>query len=186
MTTGHTEEKTDVVIFEAEDIERTLKRLSHELIEFNQGLKDVVLLGIVTRGKSLAERVGKLLQQMEGQPEGQTTPLGYLDITLYRDDTGQTFKPASESNVPVDVTGKKVVLIDDVIQSGRSVRAALDALNGYGRPASVQLMVLLDRGHRELPIRPDFVGKNIPTSKHERVFVQLKEVDGQDRVLLRK
>lgn len=182
MTTGQTGEMTDVVIFESEDIERTLKRLSHELIEFNQGLKDVVLLGIVTRGKSLAERVGKLLNQMEGQD----VPLGYLDVTLYRDDTGQTFKPASESNVPVDVTGKKVVLIDDVIFSGRSVRAALDALNGYGRPASVQLMVLLDRGHRELPIRPDFVGKNIPTSKHERVFVQLKEVDGQDRVLLRK
>jgi pyrimidine operon attenuation protein/uracil phosphoribosyltransferase len=186
MTTGpapsQTETQTDVVIFEAEDVERTLKRLSHELIEFNQGLKDVVLLGIVTRGKSLAERVGGLLKQMEGQE----VPLGYLDVTLYRDDTGQTFKPALESNVPVDLTGKKVVLIDDVIFSGRSVRAALDALNGYGRPASVQLMVLLDRGHRELPIRPDFVGKNIPTSKHERVFVQLKEVDGQDRVLLRK
>jgi len=184
MTTGQTGEKTDVVIFEAEDIERTLKRLSHELIEFNHGLKDVVLLGIVTRGKSLAERVGRLLQQMESAE--QDIPLGYLDITLYRDDTGQTFKPASESYVPVELTGKKVILIDDVIFSGRSVRAALDALNGYGRPASVQLMVLLDRGHRELPIRPDFVGKNIPTSKHERVFVQLKEVDGQDRVLLRK
>lgn len=187
MTTGQTEEKTDVVIFEAEDIERTLKRLSHELIEFNHGLKDVVLLGIVTRGKSLAERVSRLLQQMEGVQVGeQGVPLGYLDVTLYRDDTGQTFKPASESYVPVELTGKKVILIDDVIFSGRSVRAALDALNGYGRPASVQLMVLLDRGHRELPIRPDYVGKNIPTSKHERVFVQLKEVDGQDRVLLRK
>lgn len=182
MTPGPTGEQTDVVIFEAEDIERTLKRLAHELIEFNQGLKDVVLLGVVTRGKSLAERVGRLLHQMEGQD----VPLGYLDVTLYRDDTSQTFKPASESMVPVELTGKKVVLIDDVIFSGRSVRAALDALNGYGRPASVQLMVLLDRGHRELPIRPDFVGKNIPTSKHERVFVQLNEVDGQDRVLLRK
>ncbi len=183
MTTpGTAGEQTDVVIFEAEDIERTLKRLTHELIEFNQGLKDVVLLGIVTRGKSLAARVGHLLQQMEGQD----VPLGYLDVTLYRDDTSQTFKPASESLVPVDLTGKKVVLIDDVIFSGRSVRAALDALNGYGRPASVQLMVLLDRGHRELPIRPDYVGKNIPTSTHERVFVQLKETDGQDRVLLRK
>lgn len=182
MTMGNTSEQTEVSIFETGDIERTLKRLAHELIEFNQGVDDVVLLGIVTRGKHLAERVGKLLFELEGKQ----VPLGYLDVTLYRDDTGQTFKPASESYVPVELTGKKVVLIDDVIFSGRSVRAALDALNGYGRPASVQLMVLLDRGHRELPIRPDFVGKNIPTSRHERVFVQLNEVDGQDRVLLRK
>jgi pyrimidine operon attenuation protein/uracil phosphoribosyltransferase len=177
-----TSQQTDVVIFEAGDIERTLKRLAHELIEFNQGVDDLVLLGIVTRGKSLAERVGRLLQELEGK----SVPVGYLDITLYRDDTGQTFKPTMESHVPVEITGKKVVLIDDVLFSGRSVRAALDALNGYGRPASVQLLVLLDRGHRELPIRPDFVGKNIPTSQHERVFVQLSEVDGQDRVLLRK
>ncbi|MCE3236944.1 MAG: Pyrimidine operon attenuation protein/uracil phosphoribosyltransferase, partial [Vampirovibrio sp.] len=156
--------------------------LTHELVEFNHGTEDLVLLGIVTRGKSLAERVAKLLQELEGKQ----VPQGYVDVTLYRDDTGQTFKPASESLVPVELTGKKVVLIDDVVYSGRSVRAALDALNGYGRPASVQLMVLLDRGHRELPIRPDFVGKNIPTSKQERVFVQLREVDGTDRILLRK
>jgi pyrimidine operon attenuation protein / uracil phosphoribosyltransferase len=182
MTIGNTSEQTEVSIFEAEDIERTLKRLAHELIEFNHGVDDLVLLGIVTRGKYLAERVSKLLTELEGKQ----VPLGYLDVTLYRDDTGQTFKPASESYVPVELTGKRVVLIDDVLFSGRSVRAALDALNGYGRPASVQLMVLLDRGHRELPIRPDFVGKNIPTSTQERVFVQLKEVDGQDRVLLRK
>lgn len=175
-------EPGEVVIFEADDIQRTLKRLTHELIEFNQGAEDLVLLGIVTRGKALAERVGKLLKEQEGKE----VPLGYLDITLYRDDTGQTFKPASESYVPIELAGKKVVLIDDVIFSGRSVRAALDALNGYGRPASVQLMVLLDRGHRELPIRPDFVGKNIPTSKQERVFVQVQEFDGRDQVLLRK
>lgn len=182
MTSGKTSEPTEVVIFEAEDIDRTLKRLTHELVEFNHGTDDIVLLGIVTRGKSLAERVAKLLRELEGKQ----VPQGYVDVTLYRDDTGQTFKPASESLVPAELTGKKVVLIDDVIYSGRSVRAALDALNGYGRPASVQLMVLLDRGHRELPIRPDFVGKNIPTSKQERVFVQLREVDGQDRILLRK
>jgi pyrimidine operon attenuation protein/uracil phosphoribosyltransferase len=182
QTENPTGEKTDVVIFEAGDIQRTLKRLAHELLEFNHGTQDLVILGIVTRGRSLAERVGKLLETLEGKP----VPVGYVDITLYRDDTGQTFKPATESLVPVDITGKKVVLVDDVLFSGRSVRAALDALNGYGRPASVQLMVLLDRGHRELPIRPDFVGKNIPTSKQERVFVQLQEVDGQDQVLLRK
>ncbi|WP_373533590.1 bifunctional pyr operon transcriptional regulator/uracil phosphoribosyltransferase PyrR [Vampirovibrio sp.] len=173
-------EQTGVVIFDANDIERSLKRLTHELIEYNQGVDDVVLLGIVTRGKPLAERVGKLLQDLEGK----TVPVGYLDVTFYRDDTAQTFKPASESHVPVELTGKKVILIDDVLYSGRSVRAAMDALNGYGRPASVQLLVLLDRGHRELPIRPDYVGKNIPTAKHERVNVQLKEVDGADQVLL--
>lgn len=181
-TNHQTSQETDVVIFEAADVQRTLKRLAHELIEFNHGTQDLVLLGIVTRGKPLAERVAQLLQELEGKP----VPVGYLDITLYRDDTGQSFKPTTESVVPVDITGKKVVLIDDVLFSGRSVRAALDALNGYGRPAAVQLMVLLDRGHRELPIRPDFVGKNIPTSKHERVCVRLQEVDGQDQVLLRK
>lgn len=179
---SQTSEKTDVVIFDADDIQRTLKRLAHELIESNHGAQDLVILGIVTRGRPLAERLGAILAELEGQP----VPVGYLDITFYRDDTSQTFKPASESLVPVDIAGKKVVLVDDVIFSGRSVRAALDALNGYGRPASVQLMVLLDRGHRELPIRPDFAGKNLPTSKQERVFVQLAEVDGQDQVILRK
>lgn len=177
-----TEQPNEVVIFNASDIERSLKRLAHELIERNQGIEHVVLLGIITRGKPLAERVAKLLQELEGK----TVPVGYLDITLYRDDTAQTFKPASESYVPVELTGKKVVLVDDVLYSGRSVRAALDALNGYGRPASVQLLVLLDRGHRELPIRPDFVGKNLPTAKQERVNVQLQEVDGLDQVILRK
>lgn len=177
-----TEQQNEVVIFNASDIERSLKRLAHELIERNQGVDQVVLLGIVTRGKPLAERMGKLLEALEGK----TVPVGYLDVTLYRDDTAQTFKPASESLVPVELTGKTVVLVDDVLYSGRSVRAALDALNGYGRPASVQLLVLLDRGHRELPIRPDFVGKNIPTAKQERVNVQLKEVDGLDQVILRK
>ena len=173
---------SEVQLFDASDIERTLKRLAHELIETNQGTANLVVLGIVTRGKPLAERMGRLLESLEGQP----VPVGYLDITLYRDDTGQTFKPTMESAVPVELTGKKVVLVDDVLCSGRSVRAALDALNGYGRPASVQLMVLLDRGHRELPIRADFVGKNIPTAAQERVCVLLQEVDGRDSVLLRK
>ncbi|WP_303672923.1 bifunctional pyr operon transcriptional regulator/uracil phosphoribosyltransferase PyrR [Vampirovibrio chlorellavorus] len=177
-----TEQHNEVVIFNASDIERSLKRLAHELIERNQGIENVVLLGIVTRGKPLAERIAQLLQALEGK----TVPVGYLDVTLYRDDTAQTFKPASESLVPVELTGKTVVLVDDVLYSGRSVRAALDALNGYGRPAGVQLLVLLDRGHRELPIRADYVGKNIPTAKQERVNVQLQEVDGLDQVILRK
>ncbi len=179
---NQTGEKTDVVVFDANDVERTLRRLAHEVIEANQGATDLVVLGIVTRGKPLADRLGRLLEELEGKP----VRVGYLDVTLYRDDTGQTFKPTSESLVPVELSGKKVVLVDDVLYSGRTVRAALDALNGYGRPAAVQLLVLLDRGHRELPIRPDFVGKNLPTAREERVSVRLQEVDGEDQVLLRK
>lgn len=176
------ETANDVIIFNESDIQRTLKRLAHEVVEANHGVDNLVILGIITRGKTLAERLAGLLESLEGKP----VPVGYLDITLYRDDTGQTFKPTIESLVPGEITGKTVILVDDVLFSGRSVRAALDALNGYGRPAAVQLLVLLDRGHRELPIRPDYVGKNIPTSKQERVNVQLKEVDGQDQVLLAK
>lgn len=174
-------QNTDTLIFKADDIERTLKRLAHELLEHNNGSQNLVLMGILTRGRPLAERLGKLIAQFE-----QEIPVGYLDTTLYRDDTGQTFKPTGESSVPVDITGKTVILVDDVLNSGRTVRAALDALNAHGRPASVQLLVLLDRGHRELPIRADFVGKNIPTSKSERIFVQLAEVDGCDQVVLKK
>lgn len=170
------------MIFSAEDVQRTLKRLTHELLEHNQGTENLVVMGILTRGKPLAERIGRLIQEFEGRK----VPVGYLDITLYRDDTGQTFRPTSDSMVPVDLTGKTVVLVDDVIQSGRSVRAALDALNAHGRPAAVQLLVLLDRGHRELPIRADFVGKNIPTSLDERVNVYLEEVDENEQVILQK
>jgi pyrimidine operon attenuation protein/uracil phosphoribosyltransferase len=164
------------------DIQRTLKRLTHELLEANKGVDNLVLMGIVTRGQFLAERVGRLVTEIEGT----AIPVGSVDITLYRDDAGQSLKPAGESNVPVDLTGKRVVLVDDVIFSGRSVRAALDALNAFGRPSSVQLMVLLDRGHRQLPISPNFIGKNVPTSLTERVSVQVIEVDGQDRVVLEK
>ncbi len=174
--------QAETLILGESDIERTLKRLAHEVLEYNHGSSDLVLLGIVTRGKPLAERLGRLISEFEKTE----VPVGYLDVTLYRDDTGQTFKPASESYVPVDIAGKKVVLVDDVLFSGRSVRAALDAINGFGRPASVQLLVLLDRGHRELPIRPDFVGKNVPTAKNERVNVYLKEVDDRDSAVLKK
>lgn len=183
----NTQTEVKTVIFEKDDVQRTLKRLTHELLEHNHGAEELVVMGILTRGKFLAERVAKLINDFESA-EGRETkvPVGYLDITLYRDDAGQSFKPAGESLVPTDMTGKKVVLVDDVLFSGRTIRAALDALNAYGRPACVQLMVLLDRGHRELPIRPDFVGKNLPTGKEERVFVQLAEVDGEDRVVLKK
>jgi pyrimidine operon attenuation protein/uracil phosphoribosyltransferase len=167
---------------QSQNIQRTLKRLAHEVVETNHGTENLVLVGIVTRGRPLAERLAQILQDLEGR----SVPVGYLDITLYRDDTAQNFKPALESMIPVDITGKTVVLVDDVLFSGRSVRASLDALTAFGRPAAVQLLVLLDRGHRELPIRPDFVGKNIPTAKQDRVYVQLTEVDGQDQVLLRR
>ena len=172
---------SETLVFKADDITRTLKRLAHELLEHNDGVENLVIMGILTRGKPLAERLGNLLKEFERE-----VPVGYLDTTLYRDDTGQTFKPTGESVVPVDITGKTVVLVDDVLSSGRTVRAALDALNAYGRPAAVQLLVLLDRGHRELPLRADFVGKNIPTAKSERVCVQLHEVDGCDQVILKK
>lgn len=174
--------KNETLIFSENDIQRTLKRLTHELLEAHQGIDNLVVMGIVTRGKYLAERVGKLIQEFEGT----SVPVGSLDITLYRDDTGSSFKSTGESDVPVELTGKHVVLVDDVLFSGRTVRAALDALTAYGRPASVKLMVLLDRGHRELPISADFVGKNIPTALSERVSVQLQEVDGHEQVVLHK
>ncbi len=169
-------------VFSEQDIQRTLKRLTHELLEANKGVEDLVLMGIVTRGKYLAQRIGQLIESFEGS----SVPVGFVDITLYRDDVDTSFKAAGESDVPVDLTDKRVVLVDDVIFSGRSVRAAMDALNAYGRPQSVQLLVLLDRGHRQLPIAPDFIGKNIPTSTSERLTVYLKEVDEQEEVVIEK
>jgi pyrimidine operon attenuation protein/uracil phosphoribosyltransferase len=175
-----TQTEVSTLIFSRDDIQRTLKRLTHELLESNQGSDDLVLVGIITRGKFLAQRIGRLIESFEGK----SVPVGELDITLYRDDSGSSFRSMAGSEIPVDITGKRVVLVDDVIFSGRSVRAALDALNAYGRPSSVQLLVLLDRGHRELPISPNFVGKNMPTSRTERVNVQLEEVDGTEQVTL--
>jgi len=172
----------DTLIFGAEDIQRTLKRLTHEMLENRQGAEGIVLMGIVTRGAFLATRIGSLVKDIEGID----VPVGRLDITLYRDDTASSLKSAGESLVPVDLTDKQVVLVDDVLNSGRTVRAALDALNAYGRPACVQLMVLLDRGHRELPIRADYVGKNIPTGFNDRVTVKLQEVDALDEVILQR
>lgn len=172
----------ETVIFTREDIERTLKRLTHELLEANQGSKNLVIVGIWTRGKYIAQRIAALIEEFEGAK----VPQGMLDVTLYRDDADQTFKEAHQSQIPVDITGKDVVLVDDVIFSGRTIRAALDALNDYGRPASVQLMVLLDRGHRDLPISPNYIGKNVPTAKTERVNVRLREIDSQEQVTVSK
>lgn len=169
-------------ILDESAIRRALTRIAHEILERNKGVEDCVLVGIRTRGVYLAERLAEKIYQIEGE----RIPIGELDITLYRDDlTEKSEQPEiRETNVP-DVQGKKVILVDDVIYTGRTIRAAMDALIDLGRPALIQLAVLVDRGHRELPIRPDFVGKNVPTSKKEVVSVALSEIDKQtDSVII--
>jgi pyrimidine operon attenuation protein/uracil phosphoribosyltransferase len=169
-------------VLEADDLARALTRIAHEIIERNKGCDDLVLLGIPSRGVPLAARIAAHLARIEGA----TVPVGAVDITMYRDDL--RMKPAralGATQIPDDgIDGKVVVLVDDVLFSGRSVRAALDAVADEGRPRAVQLAVLVDRGHRELPIRADYVGKNLPTSLREQVQVHLVEVDGEDAVLL--
>ena len=175
----------EIAVMDADDIRRALTRIAHEIVEKNQGAESVALVGILTRGAPLAERLAKLLQQIEGVE----TPVGKLDIGLYRDDFGGNPSGApviAPTAVPFDVTGKRIVLVDEVLFTGRTVRAALSALLDLGRPASIQLAVLIDRGHRELPIRPDFVGKNLPTGRNEHVQVRLREIDGEDRGLIKK
>ncbi|MDX6203224.1 MAG: pyrimidine operon attenuation protein / uracil phosphoribosyltransferase [Frankiales bacterium] len=169
-------------VLEAVDIARALTRVAHEIVERNKGVSDVVLLGIPTRGVTLSRRLAARLAEVEGS----AVPYGSLDTTMYRDDLRIRAPRALEHTVVPQggVDGKVVVLVDDVLYSGRTVRAALDALSDLGRPRSVQLAVLVDRGHRELPIRADYVGKNLPTSQRENVRVLLEEVDGRDAVLL--
>ena len=169
-------------VLDAPDIERCLKRIAHEILEANEGSEDLILLGIPTRGAFLADRIAKLLASID--PEYQL-PAGVLDITMYRDDLASKDRKLAKTKIPTaTLDGKVVVLVDDVLFSGRTVRAALDAITDIGRPRQVKLAVLADRGHRELPIRPDFVGKNLPTSTKERVSVQLAEVDGIDQVVI--
>src|SRR3954447_3790653 len=169
-------------ILDAPDVSRALTRIAHEILERTKGGGSVVLLGIPTRGVTLARRVGRRIAEVEGVE----VPVGSLDVTLYRDDLRMRgVRPLAETDVPVEgIDDRVVVLVDDVLFSGRTVRAALDALAGVGRPRAVQLAVLVDRGHRELPIRADYVGKNIPTSLRETVHVLLEETDGRDAVLL--
>lgn len=167
---------------DAAALSRALTRMAHEIIEANRGVTGLALVGIRTRGVPLARR----LQQAIERIEGQQVPVGVLDITLYRDDlTTIAQQPVVRSTqIPFSVDGKNIVLVDDVLYTGRTVRAALDALIDLGRPARIQLAVLIDRGHRELPIRADFVGKNVPTARAEMVQVRLTETDGEDRVVL--
>jgi len=165
----------------ADDIRRAVARLAHEVVERNAGVGDLVIVGLRTRGIPLAKR----LQAQISQFEHATVPLGELDVTLYRDDVHQRVpRMLSPTSIPVDIEDKTVILVDDVLYTGRTIRAALDALIDLGRPRAIQLVCLVDRGHRELPIRPDYVGKNVPTSRHEKVAVRLEEVDGVDEVLL--
>jgi pyrimidine operon attenuation protein / uracil phosphoribosyltransferase len=169
-------------VLEPAEIRRVLTRIAHEILERTHGADEIVLLGIPTRGVPLAQRLAERATEFEGRP----VPWGSLDVTMYRDDL--RLRPAralGRTELPADgIDGKTVVLVDDVLYSGRTVRAALDALTDLGRPRSVQLAVLVDRGHRELPIRADYVGKNLPTSQRETVRVHLAETDGQDAVLL--
>jgi pyrimidine operon attenuation protein/uracil phosphoribosyltransferase len=165
----------------ADDIRRAVARLAHEIVERNEGVESLVLVGLRTRGIPLARR----LQQRIVEFEGAEVPLGELDVTLYRDDVHQRApRSLSPTSIPVDISNKTVILVDDVLYTGRTIRAALDALIDLGRPKAIQLVCLVDRGHRELPIRPDYVGKNVPTSRHETVAVRLAEVDGVDEVVL--
>ncbi|NLI12855.1 MAG: bifunctional pyr operon transcriptional regulator/uracil phosphoribosyltransferase PyrR [Peptococcaceae bacterium] len=174
--------KEKAQILDKEGIRRSLTRIAHEIIERNKGTDNLILVGIRRRGVPLAERLAERIKDIEGG----RVPVGILDITLYRDDlTTLAYQPLVRSTeIPFPVSGKTVVLVDDVIFTGRTIRAALDALIDLGRPRVIQLAVLVDRGHRELPIRADYVGKNVPTSRKEEVSVRLKEIDGEERVLI--
>lgn len=167
-------------LLDENSIRRALTRVSHEIIEKNKGVENIVLVGIKRRGYPLAERISKLIEKFEGVK----VPVASVDITLYRDDlTNVSDTPnLNDSKIDVDVKGKKVIIVDDVLYTCRTVRAAIDAIMDQGRPEFIQLAVLVDRGHKELPIRADYVGKNIPTSKDEIIKVQIKEIDGNDSV----
>ncbi|SMB93283.1 pyrimidine operon attenuation protein / uracil phosphoribosyltransferase [Desulfonispora thiosulfatigenes DSM 11270] len=170
------------IIMDKAAVNRSLTRIAHEIIEKNKGVEDIIIVGIYRRGVSLAERIVKRIKEIEGKD----IKMGKLDITLYRDDlTTLGDQPIVRgTEIPFDIVGKKIILVDDVLYTGRTVRAALDAVMDLGRPELIQLAILVDRGHRELPIRADFVGKNIPTSKNEVINVKLEEVEGVDEVIL--
>ncbi len=170
------------LLMSQEDIRRALTRIAHEILERNRGASDLVIVGMHTRGVPLARRIVERIREFEDED----LPVGALNIGLYRDDSpNQDLSSDRVTNIPFVIEDKKVVLVDDVLFTGRSIRAAMDALMDLGRPRSIQLAILVDRGHRELPIRADYVGKNVPTSMDEHVEVQLAEIDAQDSVMLR-
>lgn len=167
------------LVMDASEIERALTRMAHQILEANHGAQDIALVGIVTRGDLLAKQLARKIAQIEGVD----VPIGKLDISFYRDDFATYFSPEVHSTqIDFDLDGRTIVLVDDVLFTGRTIRAALDALMDLGRPACVQLAVLVDRGHRELPIRADFVGKNVPSSSNESVRLFLQETDGRTTV----
>jgi pyrimidine operon attenuation protein/uracil phosphoribosyltransferase len=179
----HVPDRTAVkTLLDAEGLERTLSRIAHEIIERNDELERVALVGIHTRGVPLAERLAGLIEERSGEEVG----LGAVDITFHRDDTtpGGEQPVVHATTLDFELRGMTIVLVDDVLYTGRTIRAAIETLFEHGRPARVQLAVLVDRGHRELPIRPDYVGKNLPTARSERIQVELAETDGADRILL--
>ena len=171
------------IVFSSKDISRAVTRITHEILEKNKGVNNLALVGIRTRGVALAQRIKNKINTIENVE----IDFGILDITLYRDDlsSGKINTIIEKTNIPFPLDGKQIVLIDDVLFTGRTIRAAIDALIDFGRPSTIQLGVLIDRGHRELPIRPDYVGKNIPTSKNNRVQVLLSEEDGVDEVRIK-
>jgi pyrimidine operon attenuation protein/uracil phosphoribosyltransferase len=174
---------TVIELLSAEELRRTLNRLASQIIERVSDLKQLVLVGIQTRGALLAPLLAEGIRLLEGAD----IPVGSLDITFYRDDLDRIgLKTPAETHIPVDLSGRTVILVDDVIYTGRTIRAAMDALNDYGRPAVVRLAVLVDRGHRELPIQPDFIGRNVPTTRNETVQLLLQSMDGRDGVQLLK
>jgi pyrimidine operon attenuation protein/uracil phosphoribosyltransferase len=171
----------EVEIMTADQLRRALNRIAHEILERNASGAAVALVGVQTRGVFLARRIAEVVTGFERR----ALDVGSLDPRLYRDDLDQSARqPLKPTDIKFDINARPIVLVDDVLYTGRTIRAAMDALNDFGRPASIQLAVVVDRGHRELPIRPDYVGKNVPTSRDERVRVRLKEVDGEDGVVL--
>lgn len=170
------------IVMDENSVRRSMARITHEIIEKNKGTDDILLLGIRRRGEPLARMLAENVKRFEGSE----LPVGYVDISMYRDDLSEknTIPVTKNDNIPFDVSGKKVIIVDDVIYTGRTARAAIEAVFDKGRPKEIQLAVLIDRGHRELPIRPDYVGKNLPTSRNEVVSVQVEEFDGATGVAL--
>jgi pyrimidine operon attenuation protein/uracil phosphoribosyltransferase len=172
---------SEKIVMTAEDIRRTIARIAHEIIEHNKDIEQLLLVGLHTRGVPLAKRLAKNIELYEKS----RLSVGSLDFSLYRDDLDNSVvKKVKRTDIPTDINNKSVVLVDDVLYTGRSVRAAMDALIDLGRPRYIQLAVLIDRGHREMPIRADYVGKNIPSARHEEIQVRLKEADGRDEVAI--